>query len=56
MEDFSSFFKAASNLKSANLAKEKKLFDALPEYSKVGLYCSDKFSNVRKQKFKLKRF
>jgi len=47
--------RAASQLKSTKLAQDKKLFDTLPEYCKIGLYCSNMFENVRKQCFTVKK-
>ncbi len=55
MENFSNLVRAASQLKNSKSLYEKKQFDALPEYSKIGLYCSEMFKNVRKQSFKLKK-
>lgn len=43
--------KAACHIKSFHLNQDKKMFEKLPEFYKVGLYCYDTFKIVRKQNF-----
>jgi len=47
--------KAAAHIKSTQMDQDKRKFDALPDYSKTGLYCGEMFINVRKQNYNLKK-
>lgn len=51
MDSFDNLLKAACHIKSYHLNQDKKMFEKLPEFYKVGLYCYDTFKNVRKQDF-----
>lgn len=54
MDSFDNMLKAACHIKSYHLNLDKKLFEKLPEFYKVGLYCCDMFSNVRNQDYYVK--
>jgi len=51
MDSFDNLFKAACHIKSYHLNQDKKIFEKLPDFYKVGLYCYDMFKNVRKQDY-----
>jgi tetratricopeptide (TPR) repeat protein len=54
MDSFNNLLNAACHIKSYQMNQDKKMFEKLPEFYKVGLYCYDMFKNVRKQDFFLK--
>lgn len=54
MDTFDNMLKAACHIKSYHLNQDKKLFEKLPDFFKVGLYCYDTFKNVRNQDFSAK--
>ncbi len=53
--NFNSVFKAAAHIKSTQMDQDKRKFDALPDYSKTGLYCGEMFIKARIQSYKLKK-
>ena len=53
--EFGNIMKAAAHIKSTQMVQDKRKFDALPDYSKTGLYCGEMFINVRKQNYNLKK-